>query len=306
MPISITEISRSKTIIAKDAKDIAVYALTAAFSYLAWKIISKKVIPCMFSKLFDRLKALSTETLGLTKRYGENSWAFITDGSNSLGKSFIHELAREGFNIIAIVKDNNESASDYKNSITEKFNIAYEIIQADLSLPNSYENIVNIIEEKNINISMLVNNTVYYNPSSFRKLENEDIFKSIKLNCLLPILLENYFLKIFERRNHKSAIINICDNWKSNAIFKSSIIDTASKRYLRDYTLNSLNNEKIDILCYEPDLPYMQIIHNGITVKVNYGQSSVSGVLYDLGKKSKTDGKSHKRWEITITEQRQN
>ena len=41
----------------------------------------------------------------LQKRYGENSWAVITGGSDGIGFGFCEELASQGFNICMISRN---------------------------------------------------------------------------------------------------------------------------------------------------------------------------------------------------------
>ena len=40
-----------------------------------------------------------------TQRYGKDSWAIVTGGTNGLGKAAINYLSNEGFNIIIIAQN---------------------------------------------------------------------------------------------------------------------------------------------------------------------------------------------------------
>ena len=46
----------------------------------------------------------------LSSRYGKGSWALITGASNGLGREYAFELAREGFNIILMGR--NQAKTD--------------------------------------------------------------------------------------------------------------------------------------------------------------------------------------------------
>ena len=45
----------------------------------------------------------------LGARYGRGSWALITGASNGIGREYALELAREGFNIILMGRDQSKT-----------------------------------------------------------------------------------------------------------------------------------------------------------------------------------------------------
>jgi 17beta-estradiol 17-dehydrogenase / very-long-chain 3-oxoacyl-CoA reductase len=48
------------------------------------------------------IKRILAKKIILIERYGNNSWALITGAAGGLGRSYAVQLAKKGFNIIAI------------------------------------------------------------------------------------------------------------------------------------------------------------------------------------------------------------
>ena len=63
---------------------------------IGFVFLLKKVI----NTLITIYKMTIRKRKNFQKRYGSNSWAFITGSSDGIGKAFAFTLAKEGFNIV--------------------------------------------------------------------------------------------------------------------------------------------------------------------------------------------------------------
>jgi len=128
---------------------------------------------------------LTTES-NLISRYGVDSWALVTGGSDGIGKEFAVQLARRGFNIILVAR-NEEKLSAVRTEITTKFpNISVRIVIADFSKcaePGFFERIES--EVAGLDISILLNNVGDACIDEYHLIPYEKIRNLVLLNCFL-------------------------------------------------------------------------------------------------------------------------
>jgi len=55
------------------------------------------------------LFSLFRPSLQLQKRYGENTWAMVTGPTEGIGKSFCFSLAKRGFNVILVARNEQKA-----------------------------------------------------------------------------------------------------------------------------------------------------------------------------------------------------
>ena len=145
----------------------------------------------------------------LLKRYGENSWALVTGGSDGIGKSFCFELAANKFNIIIIAR-NEEKLKRVSEEIRNKYKVETKIIVADFKNSNE-EKFFDKIEEniKDLDVSLLINNVAIEIMEHFNLIDENFLKNMVIINCIPAVILSSKLIKKFLKRDKKSGIINV-------------------------------------------------------------------------------------------------
>lgn len=124
------------------------------------------------------------------EKYGKNDIALITGGSKGLGKEIVLQLLSQ--NVTVLVLDIQEP--DYSGST---------YIHCDLSdetkLKSSINNIINDLNEKSQNISLLINNAGIRHSESLINLPDEKILKIFTINTFSHI----YLIKAIYKNHQK-------------------------------------------------------------------------------------------------------
>lgn len=126
----------------------------------------------------------------LKLKYGE--WALITGASSGIGKEFAFRLASQGINLILVARRKDLLE---KLSAILKLEYGIEVIIAaiDLSENNFLEKLIESTGSKEV--SILINNAGIGRPGEYKNSDPEYESRMIKLNCLAPGVLTNYFGK---------------------------------------------------------------------------------------------------------------
>jgi len=237
---------------------------------------------------------LTTES-NLISRYGVDSWALVTGGSDGIGKQFALQLASKGFNIVLVAR-NEEKMNGVREEIASKFpNIRVRIVVADFSNcaePGFFERIES--EVADLDISILLNNVGDACIDEYHLIPYEKIRNLVLLNCLSQALMTRVFLpKLLKRTTKKirSAILDV-----------SSLASEYPRPYLQLYaatkTFSQFLSEglaqehpNLDIISLKPGLVATKMIGDKkLDMKVCTAEQFVSASLRYLGKTNSTAG----------------
>jgi short-subunit dehydrogenase len=127
---------------------------------------------------------------GLKLRYGD--WALITGASSGIGEEFARALASERINLVLVARRKNR-LENLSNELSTKNNINVITSITDLTSDNFLDKIIRDAEDKDI--SILINNAGIGKPGEFIKGDINYDSDMIKLNCMAPVVLTNYFAK---------------------------------------------------------------------------------------------------------------
>lgn len=86
-------------------------------------------------------------------RYGP--WAILTGGSEGLGVSFAHRLARRGLNLLVIARK-PEPLAELATDIRKQFGTEIRTLSQDLTAPDAVANIIGAA--KGLDVGMMVYN----------------------------------------------------------------------------------------------------------------------------------------------------
>lgn len=87
------------------------------------------------------------------EKYGK--WALITGASSGIGKEYANEIARAGFNVIAVARNEN-NLNVLKSSLITQFKVDVRVIAADLTSEEDINRVIEITED--LEVGLLVNN----------------------------------------------------------------------------------------------------------------------------------------------------
>lgn len=168
--------------------------------YLLWKsfsLLKSIVYPAAFIREHN-----------LLDRYGHGSWALITGASDGIGKAYCFELAKRGFNIILLARNEGKVTLVEKELRQTHPDIKTKILIADLVNGNNvefYENIYKQVEE--LDISILVNNAGMIIRDYFHEIPMKSLQDQAVVNALPSLLLTRVLINKMRERGQRCALI---------------------------------------------------------------------------------------------------
>jgi short-subunit dehydrogenase len=119
--------------------------------------------------------------------------AIITGASEGLGKAFAVELAKRGHNLVLISLPNS-GAGNLAGYLQKTFDIRADILETDLTAPDSPERIFAWLSKQKLTAHILINNAGLGNWDWFTDNSTAFYKKQIDLNITTPVLLTRLFL----------------------------------------------------------------------------------------------------------------
>lgn len=127
--------------------------------------------------------------------------AIVTGASGGIGQEFVRELYKEPIDEIWIIGRNAERLASIKAQYGER------IIPLALDLTNARDlSSIRTLLTEGICISYLINNAGMAHMMPSRDFDTDEIDKTIKLNCNVPVTLTNYCIPFMKSG---SRIINV-------------------------------------------------------------------------------------------------
>lgn len=180
--------------------------------------------------------------------------ALVTGASSGIGRDIAKELAKRGYNLILVSRD-NKKLDEVAKEIKNQYEVEAEVIQKDLSIKQNCIDLYN--EVKNENIDILINNAGFgvHGPIIETDLDKE--INMLETNIIAVHILMKLFLQDMVK-NNKGKILNV----SSMAAFSPGPLMAgyySSKAYV--YRLSECvktelkmmkSNVKISVLCPGP------------------------------------------------------
>lgn len=180
--------------------------------------------------------------------------ALVTGASSGIGRDMAKELAKRGYNLILVARD-NKKLEEVSEEIKNNYKVEAKIIQKDLSIKQNCVDLYN--EVKNEDIDILINNAGFgvHGPIIETDLNKE--INMLETNIMAVHILMKLFLEDMVKKN-KGKILNV----SSMAAFAPGPLMAgyySSKAYV--YRLSECvktelkmmkSNVKISVLCPGP------------------------------------------------------
>ena len=109
------------------------------------------------------------------------AYALITGASKGIGKEIANELAIKGYDLLLIARNSYELQM-VKEEFEKKYGLKVDYLVADLSEIGSVDRIVAWVEEKQIDLRILVNNAGYGLVGQFEQYSFNDNQKMMQVN----------------------------------------------------------------------------------------------------------------------------
>lgn len=161
-------------------------------------------------------------------------WALITGASSGIGFALAENLAKEGKNIVALGR-NEENLLKVKKILEEKYGIEVLVVVRDLALPESGKYVHDLTREKGIEVFTLINNAGFGDFGEFSKSNLKKQRDMIAVNITALTDLTYYYLNDMLDKGGVGEILNV----SSMAAFMPGPLLSvyyASKAYVKSFT----------------------------------------------------------------------
>ena len=133
--------------------------------------------------------------------------ALVTGASSGIGKDISKELAKRGYDIIAIAR-NIEGLNETKNEIEKNYKVKVDVKSVDLSREDECIGLYENVKNKYGNIDILVNNAGFGACGDFIQTDLDKEIRMIDTNIIAVHILTKLFLKDMVEKN-SGKILNV-------------------------------------------------------------------------------------------------
>ena len=135
------------------------------------------------------------------------AYVLITGASSGIGRELAKKFAKRGFDLVLTAR-NTTKLAELKAEILMDRKVDIECFSYDLSLNNAPHELYEKIKEKNIRVSILVNNAGYGDYGKFIKGDIDKYCNMVDVNIRSLMVLTYLFIKDM-KEDHYGHIINV-------------------------------------------------------------------------------------------------
>ncbi|MDW7774052.1 MAG: SDR family NAD(P)-dependent oxidoreductase [Desulfobulbaceae bacterium] len=173
----------------------------------------------------------------------QNHKALITGASSGIGRVFAKELAREGYRVTCIARN-----QDRLNELVNELGGENRCIKADLTDPDDLSNVVRDIERTKY--QLLINNAGYGIYEKFENIPLEKTFNLIQLNINTLVQLSHVFIK---NASSGDALMNV-SSLLSLIPYPGGAVYSGTKAFVTNFT------EALWYECKDKDIYVMALL----------------------------------------------
>eukprot|EP01017_Pseudomicrothorax_dubius_P048431 TRINITY_DN8807_c0_g1_i1.p1 TRINITY_DN8807_c0_g1~~TRINITY_DN8807_c0_g1_i1.p1 ORF type:complete len:313 (+),score=37.09 TRINITY_DN8807_c0_g1_i1:153-1091(+) len=242
--------------------------------------------------LYRGISAALRRGYNLSVRYGAGSWAVVTGASDGIGAEFCNSLAKRGFNIVLIAR-NEEKLKAIAQQLSLKFPLVKtKIVVADFERAWEPDFFTRIEEQtKDLDVSMLINNVGVFVPGKFELTPTQDLARLVSINVLTTLMMSKIYIPKMLTRKLRSGIINV-SAYLGVRPYAYTAAQCGTKGFV-DLFSRSLGYEfekKIDILSHLCGLVSTKLSNMQPSFTVLTTQDTVEGILRHLGSEVQSAG----------------
>ena len=164
----------------------------------------------------------------------KNKWALVTGASSGIGKSLAVQLAQNGCNVVCTAR-RKERLDQLKQELEKNYSVKVETISCDLIQPEGAKMLFDEIKQKQIPVSILVNNAGRGHFGGFDQFSLKEHRDDIELNIRALTTLCYLFIDSFKKHKEKSYILNVA-SVVSYVTLPNYAVYSATKRFVRHFS----------------------------------------------------------------------
>lgn len=120
--------------------------------------------------------------------------ALITGASSGLGVEFAHLCAKKKYDLVLVARSWDKLAS-VKEEMENRYGVTAHVCVADLSVPDATLEIVRFVQEKELQIDILINNAGFGDSGDFADSDWKRQYDMVQVNVVALMQLTHCFLK---------------------------------------------------------------------------------------------------------------
>ncbi len=137
----------------------------------------------------------------------EDKTAVITGCNRGIGKAILETFARNGADVFAIIRRENEEFEKYCQKLMTKYDVKIDIVYADFSVEEEVQKVAKEIVATKKPIDILVNNVGISNPLNMLAMTRMNtIHEAFQINLFSSLLLTQMISKSMIRKKRGSIV----------------------------------------------------------------------------------------------------
>lgn len=180
------------------------------------------------------------------------TYALITGASKGIGKAMALALAKRKINLLLAARS-VAALNDLREEIQASYDIQIHSLSIDLSEASAASRLYQWVEEKQINISILINNAGFGLWGKFSELKLGEQLEMCQLNMNIVTSLCHYFLPMLQKQK-QAYIMNVCSTAAYQAV-PTMAVYSATKAYVLLFTRAlrfELKDSRVSVTCFSP------------------------------------------------------
>lgn len=165
-----------------------------------------------------------------------NRTVLITGASGGIGQEIAKSFIKEGYHTILHYHSNKQSVEHLKQTMAQEGYKSIELLQADLSDPNSVQASIDALVEKNIVVDVLINNAGIKDDAMAHKMTDEQFKNVVETNVMGTFYMTKRILPMMRKQKY-GRIINISSGLAQHG-GKAKLNYGASKAAIENMTKN--------------------------------------------------------------------
>ena len=195
-----------------------------------------------------------------TEKYGP--WALVTGASSGLGVEFVRQLAAKGLNCVLVAR-RQDRMDALASDVQKTHGVQTRVIARDLTRDSACEQVAEAVAD--LEIGLLINNAGYGLAGKYHLLDPDRQVNMTVLNCVVPVLLTNFFLPPMRKRGRGGLIfLASTAGYQPTPTFATYGATKAFNLMLGEALWREYRKDGIDSLALSPGFTqteFMQVAH---------------------------------------------